>query len=140
MSTRAEPVPVHRRFRLSCASPTWLNNFSGPRFKVVEDHNPNTPCEVISARNGHAEIKGGKRVSINALRAVLPSSVGDLVVRITGEDRGQCWKVRAYGEVECTIYKYGEPTEKKRAATTWPTEDLVHVYPPDRGKRRFYVE
>lgn len=125
-------------FRTSQSIPKWLNDFTGPRFKVVKDDNPHKVYEVISARNGQVDLKGGKTVPVDKLRAVLPSRIGDLVVRISGEDRGQCWKVCAYGEAECVIYKYGEPTEKKRAPTSWSTEDLVHVFPPERG-RRFQV-
>lgn len=136
------PATVAKTIAVAPDIATWLTQFRGTRFQVVEDSDPNTVCQVTAVNDGNANIRGrngARSVPISTLRGALPTSVGETVRPIRGAYKGTLYRVRHYAELECSLHQVG--ADSRKADVKWATLDLVKVYLPDKSNPpRIYLD
>jgi len=117
--------------------PHWLKEsaFSATRVKLRRhgDSDESRVLEFHQVLDGLAVVRDGMKtctLEFDSLEPILATAMGELVMPMTGSEKGFAFQIRSINGSECEIYRKGTRLTKKNPNLHYSLSDLVQIYPP----------
>jgi hypothetical protein len=112
----------------------WLENDSlkSTRMKLFVHERPNNILEFKEVVGNEVKVRDGRlmtHVPLDAVHAVRPKEVGELVTPLTGPMAGIALKVRKFQDDDCVVRRPGTVLRKNETDPTFPIACLIHIFP-----------
>ena len=112
----------------------WLENdcLKNTRMKIFVVDKPDNILEFKEVIGDEVKVRDGRlmtHVPLDAVRAIRPKEIGELVTPLTGPMAGVALKVRKFEDEYCVVRRPGTILKKNETDPTFPIACLIHIFP-----------